>query len=207
MKRVGIYLKVSPEGQATEDQRRELEAVAARSGWHVVGLYEDAESFDGRNPHRSAFDRLLKDAAARKIDMIITWSVNWLGRSLRDLVRVLTQLQTLECDLYLHQQGLDTSTPVGKGMFQMVAAFAEFERAVAGEGVSAGLVRAKGRGTKVGRRPVTASIEKRILELRAEGMGILKIGRTLGIGTWVVQRVVLLAEKNQNPRSRSRDGI
>jgi DNA invertase Pin-like site-specific DNA recombinase len=62
-KRVGIYLRVSADGQTTENQRRELEAVAARSGWEVVGFYEDAgiSGAKGRDK-RPAFDRLLKGA-------------------------------------------------------------------------------------------------------------------------------------------------
>jgi len=74
-------------------------------------------------------------------------------------------------------------------MFQMLGVFAEFERGIIRERVNAGLARAKAKGTKLGRRTVKASIE-RIRELKAEGMGILKIGRTLGIGTSVVQRVI-----------------
>jgi DNA invertase Pin-like site-specific DNA recombinase len=124
--------------------------------------------------------------------MIAAWSVDRLGRSLQDLVAFLTELQALGCDLYLHQQALDTSTPSGRAMFQMCGVFAEFERGMIRERVNAGLARAKARGVKLGRRPVTASIENRIRELRAEGMGILK---TLGIGTSVVQRVIVPTEK------------
>jgi len=75
-------------------------------------------------------------------------------------------------------------------MFQMLGVFAEFERAMIRERVNAGLARAKAKGVKLGRRPVSRKIEARILELRATGIGMLKIARQLGIGTSVVQRVV-----------------
>ena len=191
MKRVGIYLRVSTNGQTTGNQRRELEAVAKRSGWEIVGIYEDAgiSGAKGRD-RRPAFDRLLKDATARKVNMIAAWSVDRLGRSLQHLVGFLTDLQALGCDLYLHQQALDTSTPSGRAMFQMCGVFAEFERGMIRARVNAGLARAKERGVKLGRRPVRASVEQRIRELRAEGMGMLKIGRTLGVGTSVVQRIL-----------------
>ncbi|MBR0878548.1 recombinase family protein [Bradyrhizobium liaoningense] len=190
-KRVGIYLRVSTDGQTTENQRRELQAVAAQSGWEIVGLYEDAgiSGAKGRDK-RPGFDRLLKDATARRINMIAAWSVDRLGRSLQDLVSFLSDLQALGCNLYLHQQALDTSTPSGRAMFQMCGVFAEFERGMIRERVNAGLARAKERGIKLGRRPVHTSIEARIRELRSEGMGILRIGRTLGVGTSVVQRVL-----------------
>ncbi|MCS3896270.1 DNA invertase Pin-like site-specific DNA recombinase [Bradyrhizobium japonicum USDA 38] len=190
-KRVGIYLRVSTNGQTTENQRRELEAVAARSGWELVDFYEDAgiSGAKGRDK-RPGFDRLLKDVTARKVNMVAAWSVDRLGRSLQDLVGFLTELRSLACDLYLHQQALDTSTPSGRAMFQMLGVFAEFERGIIRERVNAGLARAKANGKKLGRRPVKPAIEARIRELKGEGMGILKIGRTVGVGTSVVQRVV-----------------
>ena len=190
MKRVGIYLRVSTDAQTTENQRRELEAVAERSGWQVVGFYEDAgiSGAKGRDK-RPGFDRLLKDATARKINMVAAWSVDRLGRSLQDLVGFLTELQALGCDLYLHQQAIDTSTPSGRAMFQMCGVFAEFERGIIRERVNAGLARARANGTKLGRRRVESSIEAQIVALRAKGDGIHKIRRKLGVGTSVVQRV------------------
>jgi DNA invertase Pin-like site-specific DNA recombinase len=80
-----------------------------------AGVYEDAgiSGAKGRDK-RPGFDRLLRDATARKVNMIATWSVDRLGRSLQDLVGFLTELHALKCDLYLHQQALDTSTPSGR---------------------------------------------------------------------------------------------
>ena len=152
MKRVGIYLRVSTGDQTTENQRLELEAVAARSGWEVVGFYEDAgiSGAKGRD-QRPAFDRLIKDATARKINMIAAWSVDRLGRSLQDLVGFLNELQAVGCNLYLHQQALDTTTPSGRAMFQMCGVFAEFERCMIRDRVNSGLARAKANGVKMGR--------------------------------------------------------
>jgi DNA invertase Pin-like site-specific DNA recombinase len=113
-----------------------------------------------------------------------------LGRSLTDLLGILQGLHDKGVDMFLHQQGLDTSTIGGKAMFQMLGVFAEFERGIIRERVNAGLARAKAKGKKLGRRQVKPSIETRIRELKAGGMGILKIGRIVGVGTSVVQRVV-----------------
>jgi DNA invertase Pin-like site-specific DNA recombinase len=205
-RRVGIYLRVSTDGQTTENQRRELEAVAARSGWEVVGIYEDAgiSGSNGREK-RPGLDRLLKDATARKINMIAAWSVDRLGRSLQHLVGFLNELQALNCHLYLHQQAIDTTTPSGRAMFQMCGVFAEFERAMIVERVNSGLARAKAKGVKLGRGNKKdgersadeerwgvsrAELEKRILRLHNGGMGILRIGRELGIGSGTVQGVL-----------------
>jgi DNA invertase Pin-like site-specific DNA recombinase len=88
---------------------------------------------------RPAFDSLWKDAARRRFDMIVAWSVDRLGRSLRDLVAFLSELHDLGIDLFLHQQGLDTTTPAGKALFQIMGVFAEFERAMIRERVKSGL--------------------------------------------------------------------
>jgi DNA invertase Pin-like site-specific DNA recombinase len=190
MKRVAIYLRVSTSKQDTDNQRRELETVAERSGWKVVKIYEDngISGAKGRD-QRPGLDAMMKAVNAKEFDMVASWSVDRLGRSLTDLLSILQGLHEKGVGLFLHQQGLDTSTTAGKAMFQMLGVFAEFERGIIRERVNAGLARAKANGTKLGRRRVKPSVEARILELRASGDGILKIGKKLGIGTSVVQRV------------------
>jgi DNA invertase Pin-like site-specific DNA recombinase len=191
MKRVAIYLRVSKSKQETSNQRRELEAVAARSGWQIVKVYEDAgiSGAKGRDK-RPGLDAMMKAVNTKEFDMVAAWSVDRLGRSLTDLLGILQGLHDKGVDLFLHQQGLDTSTTAGKAMFQMLGVFAEFERGIVRERINAGLARARANGKKLGRRPVKPAIEARIRQLRAKGDGILKIGRKLGIGTSVVQRVV-----------------
>jgi DNA invertase Pin-like site-specific DNA recombinase len=120
-KRVALYLRVSTGEQTTENQRLELEAVAARSGWEIVAVFEDAgiSGAKGRDK-RPGYDKLLKAATARKFDMIAAWSVDRLGRSLQDLIGFMNELRALGVDLYLHKQALDTSTPSGRAMFGML---------------------------------------------------------------------------------------
>jgi DNA invertase Pin-like site-specific DNA recombinase len=190
MKRVAIYLRVSTARRDTDNQRRELEAMAERSGWEVVRIYEDVISGAKGRDKRPGLDSMMKAVNAKRFDMVAAWSVDRLGRSLTDLLGILQGLHDKKVDLFLHQQGLDTSTSAGRAMFQMLGVFAEFERGIIRERVNAGLARARQNGTKLGRRRVKPSIEARIRELRAKGDGILKIGRTLGVGTSVVQRVV-----------------
>ena len=195
MKRVAIYLRVSTSKQDTDNQRRELEAVAERSGWKVVKVYEDAgiSGAKGRD-QRPGLDAMLKAVNAKEVDMVASWSVARLGRSLTDLLGILQGLHEKGVGLFLHQQGLDTSTTAGKAMFQMLGVFAEFERGIIRERVNAGLARARANGTKLGRRRVKPSVEARIVELRSNGDGIHKIRKKLGIGSSVVQRVF-----NENP--------
>jgi DNA invertase Pin-like site-specific DNA recombinase len=189
-KRVAIYLRVSTSKQDTENQLRELSAVGERSGWEIWKVYEDAgiSGAKGRDK-RPGLDAMLKAVNAKEIDMVATWSVDRLGRSLTDLLGILQGLHDKGVGLYLHQQGLDTSTTAGKAMFQMLGVFAEFERGIIRERVNAGLARARANGTKLGRRRVEPAVEAQILALKAGGDGMLKIGRKLGVGTSVVQRV------------------
>jgi DNA invertase Pin-like site-specific DNA recombinase len=188
--RAAIYLRVSTDQQTTENQRADLERVAAQRGWHVVEVYIDhgISGAKGRD-RRPGFDRLCKDATRRKFDLIAAWSVDRLGRSLQDLVGFLSEIHAAGVDLFLHQQGLDTTSPSGRAMFQMLGVFAEFERSMIRDRVKAGLARAKANGSRLGRPPTSPQTEARIRELRATGLGIRKIAAQIGCGVSVVQRV------------------
>jgi DNA invertase Pin-like site-specific DNA recombinase len=189
--KVAIYVRVSTNEQTTENQVRELTDWADRAGHEIVRVFDDngVSGAKGRE-HRKEFDKLLKGAVRREFDMVAAWSVDRLGRSLQDLIGFLQELHGAGVDLYLHQQALDTSTPSGKAMFQMMGVFAEFERSMISERVKAGLARAKSNGKMLGRPKVSSEREAAIRELRAGGMGILRIGKELGIGTSTVQRVI-----------------
>jgi DNA invertase Pin-like site-specific DNA recombinase len=192
-KRVAIYLRVSTSEQTTANQRRELKAVAARHDWNVVEVFEDAgiSGAKGRE-QRPGLDAMMKAVARREIDMVAAWSVDRLGRSLIDLLTLLRELHAKDVDLFLHQQGLDTSTPSGRAMFQMMGVFAEFERAMIRERVMAGLARAKEQGTKLGRRRLEDSDADKVAAIvlaRRKGAGIRRIARDLGVGVGTVLRV------------------
>ena len=191
-RRAAIYVRVSTGSQTVENQLRELCGVATRHDWQIVAEFSDKgiSGAKGRE-QRPGLDKLLQAVARREMDMVLAWSVDRLGRSLQDLLSFLGELHAKGVDLYLHQQGLDTSTPAGKALFQMMGVFAEFERAIIRERVRSGLERAKAQGKVLGRRrnddPKRLASVRR---LRKKGVGIGKIARTLGIGTSYVQRVI-----------------
>jgi DNA invertase Pin-like site-specific DNA recombinase len=118
---VALYLRVSTGDQTVENQRRELTAAAGRRGWRVVAEFCD-EGISGANGRdkRPGFDRLHRAITRREFDLVAAWSVDRLGRSLQDLVGFLGELHGAGVDLYLDRQGLDTSTPAGKALFQML---------------------------------------------------------------------------------------
>jgi DNA invertase Pin-like site-specific DNA recombinase len=190
-KRVALYARVSTDQQSTENQLMQLRTVAERHGWTVVAEYvDDGVSGAKGREQRPQFDALLHGVTRREFDMVAAWSVDRLGRSLQDLLGFLTDLQAKRVDLYLHQQALDTTTPAGRMLFQMLGVFAEFERALIVERVNAGLARARAKGRTLGRPRTAPAVEARIRKLAAQGMGKLKIARTLGVGVSVAQRVL-----------------
>ena len=191
IKRVAIYARVSTDGQTTKNQLDELRSVAERHGWSVVDEFVDSgvSGAAGRDK-RPEFDRLCKAAVRKEFDLIAAWSVDRLGRSLQHLVTFLGELHAKQVDLYLHQQAVDTSTPAGRALFQMMGVFAEFERSMIRERVKSGLQRARRQGKRLGRPRIPAHKEKAIGTARASGLGILKIAKEVGVGVSAVQRVL-----------------
>jgi DNA invertase Pin-like site-specific DNA recombinase len=187
-KRAALYLRVSTDGQTTENQRRELEATAAKAGWTVTAIYAD-EGISGAKGRdkRPELDRMLKDVVRRRFDVVMVWAVDRLGRSLSDLVASMDELKSAGVDLFLLQQGLDTTTPSGRAMFGMLGVFAE--RSMIQARVNAGLARARAAGVTLGRPRVGSKVDAAIRKRLASGAGMLGTAKALGVGVSTVQRV------------------
>ncbi|SPP65222.1 recombinase family protein [Nitrospira lenta] len=196
MKRVALYARVSTDGQTTENQLRELRETAKRHGWEITGEFIDRGISGAKGKEgRPQFNALHTAIARKECDLVAAWSVDRLGRSLKDLVDFLGQVHAKGIGLYLHQQGLDTTTPAGKALFGMMGVFAEFERAMIQERVKAGLSRAKANGTRLGRPPLAASadglkVQRRVLDLRKSGLGMCAIAEKVGISSRTVMKIV-----------------
>lgn len=192
--RVALYLRVSTGEQTIENQRRELSAWAKRAGHEIVEIFEDAgiSGSKGRDK-RPGFDKLLKAATRREFDMLAVWSSDRLGRSMPDLIEVLQTLRGTGTALYIHTQALDTSTPAGRALFQMLGVFAELERELIVARVNAGMARAKENGTKsgkaIGRPRKGKATDAQIQAQLATGTGILKTAKLLNCGTGTVNKV------------------
>ena len=190
--RAALYLRVSTDGQTCENQERELRTSAARMGHEVVAVYRDDGISGARGrDRRPGFDALHRDIARRKFDLVMAWSVCRLGRSLRDLLGLLEDMRAKNVDLFLEKQGLDTSTPSGRLIFQVVGAFSEFEREMIRERVVAGMSRARANGKHVGRPPLDPELREKIRRaLQERGRpGVRAIAKKFQVSPTTVQSI------------------
>ena len=191
MKKVAFYTRVSTiDGQTVDNQLRDLRLTAERLGWEVVAHYSD-EGISGAKGRdkRPGLDALMKGIARREFDMVASWSVCRLGRSLQHLVTLLGDLNARGIDLYLHVQGLDTSTPSGRAMYQMLGVFSEFERAMISERVRASLRRKQAEGHRLGRPPLDPAKAQRISKMLNQGISISQTAKTVKVGLATVHKI------------------
>ena len=197
MDRVAIYGRVSTSEQTTDNQTNFLQEIVSRNGWKLVQTYVD-EGISGTKGRdkRPEFDRLCKDMVRRKFNRILVWDISRLGRSLQHLVEFLNEVQSVNCHLYIHQSGLDTSTPSGRMMFQMVGVFSEFERSMISERVKLGLKRVRSKGTKLGRpTKIDEETKVKVWSLIDTGKSLSEVSRVLQISKMSVSRV----NRERNP--------
>ncbi len=187
-RRVAIYARVSTAKQTVENQLQELRVVAERNGWHVIAELSDSgiSGSKGRD-QRPAFDELLKRATRRDFDLIMVWAIDRLGRSIQHLVSFMNDIQSLNVDLYVHQQAIDTTTPSGRMTFSIFSALGEYERELMRERIMAGQRRARSQGVKIGRpSKMNEAVRTSVRLLRGNGMAIREISKRLEIGVGTV---------------------
>jgi DNA invertase Pin-like site-specific DNA recombinase len=189
-KRVAIYARVSTAGQTTDNQLQPLRSWADANGHRVVGEYvEDPASGAKGRDRRPRLDAMLKAAERGQLDVVAVVSLDRLGRSLTHLVQIGELLRGLGVDLFVQRQGIDTTTPVGRLMFGMTAAFAEFERELIRERTVAGLARARRQGKHIGRPRLSDHIANRAASLLRVGTSASETARMCGIGLATASRI------------------
>ena len=180
MKRIAIYARVSTDRQSTESQLNALREYAGKRAWAISKEYID-EGYTGSNTKRPAFTAMMADAKKRKFDVLLVYKLDRLSRSLKDLIMTLDDLKSMGIDFISYDNGLDTTTPTGRLIFNVVGAVAEFEKDIIRERVRAGLENAKRKGKRLGRPPVSSRLVDEAKKLRSEGMSVRQIGKRLGI--------------------------
>ena len=180
--KVAILVRVSTIQQTTENQLLDLYEVCERNDWTVVEEYNETISGTTASSQRSEIQRMLEDASRKKFDKLVVWSVDRLGRSMKHLVSVLSQLKDMNVDIYSYKQGIDTSTTMGASFFHMVGIFSELEHNLRAERQKIGIKRAMAQGVKFGRKDVVdEDKEYQIWQLRTKGKSIRAIAKEVGI--------------------------
>ena len=189
--KVALYCRVSTstKDQTTENQLRELTSYCDRMGYEVVKVYEDEVSGSKTREKRPAYNQMCKDAFLKKFDAIIGWDVSRFGRSMKEFVSFLADMDDKGIGVIAVKNGLDTVSSSGRMMMKLIGVLEEWNREMLIERTNAGLARTVANGTKLGRKKtVTDKITDQIIELRTEKKSIRAIASEVGVSTATVQR-------------------
>ena len=190
-KRCAIYCRVSTstKDQTTENQLRELTAYCDRMGFEIVKVYEDEVSGAKTREKRPAYNEMCQDAFLKKFDTIIGWDVSRFGRSMKEFVSFLSEMDEKGIGVVAVKNGLETESSSGRMMMKLIGVLEEWNREMLIERTNAGLARTVANGTKLGRKSVlTPSIKRRVTELKEGGLSIRKISDEIGINRGAIQR-------------------
>ena len=194
--KVAIYTRVSTsdKNQTTENQLRELNSYCDRMGYEVVKVYEDEVSGAKSREKRPAYSKLCTDAFLKKFDLIIGWDVSRFGRSMKEFVYFLSDMDEKGIGVIAVKNGLDTSFSSGRMMMKLIGVLEEWNLEMLKERTNAGLARTVANGTKLGRKSVlTPSLKRRILDAKENGSSIRRIAEEIGINRGAVQRFLQVA--------------
>ena len=181
MKKVSLLLRVSTSGQTTDNQRKELTDLCKRRDFQIVDIYEEVVSGTTKNEDRKEFSRMLNDMKKRKWEKLIVWSVDRLGRDMKELIKTLSLLDDYKVSLYSYQQNLDTDDTMGRMFFYFVSIFSEFETNIRKERQKVGIERVKQLGKRYGGNNfVTDDIKSQVIELKKSGLSYRKIKEKIG---------------------------
>ena len=191
--KVALYCRVSTStdkhGQTTENQLRELTAYCDRMDYQVTKIYEDQISGAKTREKRPAYNELCKDAFLKKFDVVIAWDVSRFGRSLKEFVSFLADMDDKGIGVVAVKNGLDTSSSTGKMMMKMIGVMEEWNREMLVERTKSGLARTRANGTKLGRKKITnPRMTAQIVALCNENKSIRVIATEVGVSTATIQR-------------------
>lgn len=187
---VAIYARVSTTDQNYEGQLEELQLLANRSGWVVIETYSEKISGTKSAEDRPELKRLMRDARLRRFEKVLVWSVDRLGRSMKNLVYVLTELKEHKIDIFSYKQAIDTGTVTGSMFFQFLGIFSEFENTIRKERQLVGIRKAKERGVRFGRKATTEAQIAKIQWMKRNGSSVRAICREVHVSPNTVQFVL-----------------
>jgi DNA invertase Pin-like site-specific DNA recombinase len=186
--KIAIYARVSTinKGQDVDMQLVELRQYCATKGWTIAHEYVD-RGVSGSKSSRPQLNRLMEHAAAKRFDAVLVWKLDRFGRSVRHLVNAIAELEAAGVSFVSLKDSIDLSTPQGRLMFQIIAAMAEFERALICERVKSGMAHARSKGKQIG-RPSLGIGRDQIVALRGSGASWSTVSETLGCSPATAKR-------------------
>ena len=188
-----LYIRVSTQEQRTDSQDQELKRYCRQRGWKNLSIYVD--KICGAKTSRPELERLMQDIRAGKIERLLVFKLDRIGRSLTHLALILDELNRLQVPLIASSQGIDTSNdnPAGRLQLGVLMAVAEFERGIIKERVNAGISAAKARGVRFGRPSTINGRAAEVKRLKAKGLGLWAIGRELKMPVSSVHKALSMA--------------
>jgi DNA invertase Pin-like site-specific DNA recombinase len=204
MKRVAIYSRVSTNDQSVDMQVSDLRQYCEQRGFKIYKEYSD-QGISGTKDHRPGLDQLMSDARKRKFDAVLCWRFDRFARSTKHLITALEEFRHLGIDFISYQENIDTSSPLGKAIFTIVAAIAELERNIIVERIRGGIRRAKEKGKLLG-RPKKLNLDVgELLLLKEEGLSFRRIARKVNASPATVYKILSKSgpQSLENSRFRS----
>jgi len=208
-KRAALYVRVSTSDQSTKAQEAELREYVQRRGWSITQVY--ADKISGITASRPALDELMKDCRQRKLDVVLVWKFDRFARSLRHLVTALEEFRRLGIDFISATEGVDTTVPSGELVFQIFGAIAQFERALIGERVRAGLRNARAKGKRLGRpslRDLSVTEIRQLRRDRRQGrMSFSALAKRYGVSVTTEKPFSSTGQEQHSRRISGRVGV
>jgi DNA invertase Pin-like site-specific DNA recombinase len=204
MKRVAIYSRVSTNDQSVDMQVSDLRQYCEQRGFKIYKEYSD-QGISGTKDHRPGLDQLMSDSRKRKFDAVLCWRFDRFARSTKHLITALEEFRHLGIDFISYQENIDTSSPLGKAIFTIVAAIAELERNIIVERIRGGIRRAKEKGKLLG-RPKKLNLDVgELLLLKEEGLSFRRIARKVNASPATVYKILSKSgpQSLENSRFRS----
>ena len=194
--KVALYCRISTstKDQTTENQLRELNSYCDRMGYQVVKVYEDEVSGAKTREKRPSYNQMCKDAFLKKFNTIIGWDVSRFGRSMKEFVSFLADMDEKGIGVIAVKNGLDTSSSSGRMMMKLIGVLEEWNREMLIERTRAGLARTVANGTKLGRKKITNdTMTAKIIELRTAKKTIREIASEVGVSRGTVSNILKVA--------------
>jgi DNA invertase Pin-like site-specific DNA recombinase len=197
MKKCAIYVRVSTPDQHVESQLYDLRLLATQRSFEVVHEYED-RGVSGSKARRPGLDALMADARRKKFSAVLVTAFDRIGRSTRNFLSVMDELNSLGIEFISRRENIDTSGPMGRLFMTLISSIAELESDLIRERVRAGMRRAKLEGRQIGRARLDVDRAQVVCDRRS-GMSLTQVAKRHAISRASVCRLMKESSETSHP--------